>query len=53
MISLSRIVCSLLYLYVGPALDAFAEDISASKYPLYADYCRQESRFFPGKKYRG
>ena len=41
----------LIVLFLGSA--AFAEDISASKYPLYPDYCRQVSRFFPGKKYRG
>lgn len=31
---------------------AFAEEISASKYPEYARYCQTVSRFFPGKRYR-
>ena len=30
---------------------SFAEEISSSKYPEYARYCKTVSRFFPGKKY--
>lgn len=64
LIAISIIACPLLYVFVGPALDAsqletlkilglIAADgeISAGKYPEYADYCQQVSRFFPGKKY--
>ena len=40
----------LIVLFLGSS--AFAEEISASKYPLYMDYCSKVSRFFPGKKYR-
>ena len=32
-------------------VDAFAEEISAGKYPEYSRYCAQVSRFFPGKSY--
>jgi len=39
----------LIVLFLGSS--AFAEEISAGKYPEYADYCQQVSRFFPGKKY--
>lgn len=37
----------LIVLFLGSS--AFAEDISASKYPLYADYCKTVSRYFPIK----
>lgn len=30
---------------------AFAEEISAGKYPGYADYCRKVYKFFPGRRY--
>lgn len=40
----------LIVLFLGSS--AFAEDISAAKYPEYAQYCKQTSRFFPGRKYR-
>ena len=39
----------LIVLFLGSS--AFAEEISSGKYPLYADYCRKVSKFFPGKKY--
>jgi steroid 5-alpha reductase family enzyme len=39
----------LIVLFLGSS--AFAEEISASKYPEYARYCQLVSRFFPGKKY--
>ena len=39
----------LIVLFMGSV--SFAEDISSSKYPLYEDYCRKVSKFFPGKKY--
>ena len=39
----------LIVLFLGSS--AFAEEISAGKYPEYADYCKKVNRFFPGKKY--
>ena len=39
----------LIVLFLGSS--AFAEEISAGKYPEYARYCQQVSKFFPGKKY--
>lgn len=68
LIAISIIACPLLYIFVGPALDAsqletlkvlgiiagssaFAEEISAGKYPQYANYCQQVPKFFSGKKY--
>ncbi len=39
----------LIVLFLGSS--AFAEEISASKYPAYADYCQKVPKFFPGKKY--
>ncbi len=41
----------LIVLFLGSS--AFAEEISSGKYPEYARYCRQVSKFFPGKKYQG
>ncbi|MCR5350873.1 MAG: DUF1295 domain-containing protein [Bacteroidales bacterium] len=41
----------LIVLFLGSS--AFAEEISAGKYPEYSRYCAQVSKFFPGKKYRG
>lgn len=38
----------LIVLFLGSS--AFAEEISASKYPEYSRYCHSVSRFFPGKK---
>ena len=102
LIAVSLIACPILYIFVGPALDAsqleafkllgiicgcsalfcflvgeltsnnsqmdklwsilpivlflgssaFAEEISSAKYPEYARYCRQVSRFFPGRRYQ-
>ena len=40
----------LIVLFLGSS--AFAEEISSAKYPEYARYCREVSKFFPGKKYR-
>jgi len=39
----------LIVLFLGSS--SFAEDISSSKYPEYAQYIKEVSRFFPGKKY--
>lgn len=39
----------LIVLFLGSS--AFAEEISAGKYPRYANYCQQVPKFFPGKKY--
>ena len=39
----------LIVLFLGSS--AFAEEISAGKYPEYSRYCAQVSRFFPGKSY--
>lgn len=39
----------LIVLFLGSS--AFAEEISAGKYPEYARYCQTVSRFFPGKRY--
>ena len=41
----------LIVLFLGSS--AFAEEISASKYPGYQAYCQQVSKFFQGKRYRG
>ena len=41
----------LIVLFLGSS--AFAEEISAGKYPGYAHYCQTVSRFFPGKPYEG
>jgi steroid 5-alpha reductase family enzyme len=40
----------LVVLFLGSS--SFAEEISSSKYPDYANYRKKVSRFFPGKKYR-
>ncbi len=40
----------LIVLFLGSA--AFAEEISSSKYPEYAQYRSRVSEFFPGKKYK-
>ena len=39
----------LVVLFLGSS--AFAEEISSAKYPLYADYCRKVSKFWPGRRY--
>ena len=39
----------LIVLFLGSS--AFAEEISASKYPEYVRYCQRVSCFFPGKRY--
>lgn len=39
----------LVVLFLGSS--TLAEEISKSKYPLYADYCKKVSRFFPAKGY--
>lgn len=41
----------LIVLFIGSS--ALAEQISGSKYPEYAQYCAQVSKFFPGRRYRG
>jgi steroid 5-alpha reductase family enzyme len=41
----------LIVLFLGSS--SFAEEISAAKYPEYALYKKQVSRFFPWKKYQG
>src|SRR5574344_314705 len=40
----------LVVLFLGSS--SFAEEISSSKYPEYANYKKKVSRFFPWKKYR-
>ena len=40
----------LIVLFLGSS--AFAEEISSAKYPEYARYCREVSKFLPGKRYR-
>ena len=40
----------LIVLFIGSS--SFAEEISRSKYPEYARYQKETSRFFPGKRYR-
>ena len=44
---------ALLLLVLFQGSSAFGEEISAAKYPEYARYCQQVSRFFPGKRYQG
>lgn len=39
----------LVVLFLGSS--SFGEEISRSKYPLYADYCRKVNRFIPGKHF--
>lgn len=39
----------LIVLFLGSS--TFAEEISAGKYPEYAQYCKRVNRFFPGKRY--
>ena len=39
----------LIVLFLGSS--TLAEQISGGKYPAYARYCQQVSRFFPGKKF--
>ena len=41
----------LIVLFLGSS--AFAEEISGSKYPEYARYCKEVSKFVPGKRYSG
>ena len=41
----------LIVLFLGSS--AFAEEISSSKYPEYGRYCKEVSKFFPGRRYRG
>lgn len=43
LLAVSLIACPLLYIFVGPAL---------AKYPAYADYCRQVSKFLPGRRWK-
>ena len=40
----------LVVLFLGSS--AFGEEISASKYPEYGRYCREVSKFFPGKRFK-
>ena len=41
----------LIVLFLGSS--AFAEEISGSKYPEYSRYCKEVSKFFPGRRYSG
>jgi steroid 5-alpha reductase family enzyme len=41
----------LILLFLGSS--AFAEKISAAKYPEYARYCSEVNKYFPGKRYQG
>ena len=43
-------VLLLIVLFFGSS--SFAEEISGSKYPEYARYRQNVSRFFPGRKYK-
>ena len=44
---------ALLLVVLFQGSSSFAEEISAAKYPEYATYCSQVSKFFPGKRYKG
>ena len=46
------IIGALLLVVLFQGSSALAEQISGSKYPLYADYCQSVSRFFPGKRWQ-
>ncbi|MCR5571566.1 MAG: hypothetical protein K6F42_04930 [Bacteroidales bacterium] len=46
-----KLIGSLLLIVLFLGSSAFAEEISAGKYPEYSRYCAQVSRFFPGKSY--
>lgn len=41
----------LIVLFLGSS--AFGEEISGAKYPEYSRYCKEVSKFFPGKRYSG
>ena len=47
------LIGALLLIVLFQGSSAFAEEISSAKYPEYARYCRQVSKFFPGRRYRG
>ena len=47
------LIGALLLIALFQGSSAFAEEISASKYPEYANYCQSVPRFFPWKKYNG
>ena len=46
------IIGALLLVVLFQGSSALAEQISGSKYPLYASYCQSVSRFFPGKRWQ-
>ena len=46
------LIGALLLIVLFQGSSAFAEEISSAKYPEYARYCRQVSRFFPGRRYQ-
>ena len=46
------IIGALLLVVLFQGSSALAEQISGSKYPLYARYCQTVSRFFPGKRWK-
>ena len=46
------IIGALLLVVLFQGSSALAEQISGSKYPLYARYCESVSRFFPGKRWK-
>ena len=47
------LIGALLLIVLFQGSSAFAEEISSAKYPEYERYCRQVSKFFPGRRYRG
>ena len=47
------LIGALLLIVLFQGSSAFAEEISSAKYPEYVRYCRQVSKFFPGRRYRG
>lgn len=47
------IIGALLLMVLFQGSSAFGEEISASKYPEYTRYCKQVSKFIPGKRYQG
>jgi len=47
------LIGALLLMVLFQGSSAFAEEISSAKYPEYARYCQQVSKFFPGRRYRG
>ena len=47
------LIGALLLIVLFQGSSSFGEEISSGKYPEYARYCRQVSRFLPGPRYNG